>query len=358
MLNNSFETTELYDVCKRCKSELEDYAGYLSELLVFFEECQMVVPSEPAKIVDGIIIEQEGPVERGIYELSEYMSRIEYFRSSLYDYIDQVIKSIEKEEQLNDILAKTKRLLSDLSERFPTSRETEYLKYRLIDCKTVLDYWCNQKWQGGKSRVSVDVLENLENQYNNQITRSVEEMKYALESYRYKLEETKHRISVACEYASSEIMKDISVETTNEQTYPYIHSISEDENDVFMEEIYGSPQMIMDYQNNIENNTTVNNSPAFCMYCGKPNMNRNNACLSCGQFSIITDPDTTSQFCTKCAKPIPVIAKYCIFCGNHLRVNNISESPISSMACVYASPERMQSKEEKESFFKKIFKRN
>ena len=114
-----------------------------------------------------------------------------------------MIKSIEKEEQLNDILAKTKRLLSDLSERFPTSRETEYLKYRLIDCKTVLDYWCNQKWQGGKSRVSVDVLENLENQYNNQITRSVEEMKYALESYRYKLEETKHRISVACEYASS-----------------------------------------------------------------------------------------------------------------------------------------------------------
>lgn len=253
---NSYKTKELYDVCNRFQYKLGDYAGYISDLLMLFRDCQSIVPSTPAKIIDDIRVEQEGCIERCIQILSEHLNRSKYLLRSVNRYINQCIKSIDNEEMLNFIVVQTKELISDLSEQFPSSSDMMYLRDMLIDCKKEIDYLCSQRWQGGKSCIGIESIDDLENKYMKQCAQSVQEVKHILENYMYQLAEAQRDISMVCVYASPEIMKDISSKPINEQKYPYFHSFSDDE-DVFMEEIYGSPQMISDYQHSLDRKSVV-----------------------------------------------------------------------------------------------------
>lgn len=345
---------ELYEMCSELQSELGIYAGYISDLSDLAGDCFMAAP-----VTDS---EASEYIERCFHILSEYSYNANDLLGTLNDYINHCIKDVENED-LDNCVEQSKRLLASISEKFPAGSDILHLKNMIIDCKKAIDHLCNQKWQGGESSLRIDAVFALEEHYK-LLVGLIEHVKYLLERYIYEFSEIiKREIFMACVYASPEVMMGTSPifsKPENVQTYPYIHSFSDsffdDKDDAHMDEIYGSSQMIPEYQNSLKNKKKKDGYK-FCMYCGNK-ISNNNTCSSCGKISIEVDPEVTVQFCSKCAGTIPVVARYCPYCGGNLRENTVFEIPESSMSCVYASPEMMQSKNRKKGILDKLFKRN
>lgn len=106
--------------------------------------------------------------------------------------------------------------------------------------------------------------------------------------------------------------------------------------------------MIEEYQRSIERNRTKMEYK-YCMHCGNK-ISNSNTCSSCGKMNTDADPKETVLFCPKCTGTNPMVARYCAYCGCCLHKDAVSDIPDTSMACVYASPEMMQSKKEKRVF--------
>ena len=337
-------TDHLYTICSKKKQEIDNIIDSVHKLVDYLNG------SIDAGIVPPEIIE---PLTERWFVVLKILEKINGMIQDFCDFrlaacmsVNNVSLRIEKEQELVFSLQD----INSLDVRFADL---------INDCSYTFDYWCKQKWLNGKSGIDFCPL-LVEYQY---LTSSLkEELIPALEEDIYQTSCFIDQISMACVYASPEIMMGKLSDSTQTQTYPYIHSVSDGdpEDDPYICEIYGAPQMIMDYQNKHKNESIQNDErkTVFCIHCGKAMTNQNIFCPACGQLNIVADKDVTLQFCQKCGGSNPMIAKYCMFCGNSMRERNISANPTPPMACVYSSPEMLSSeKRKKEGFITKLFKR-
>lgn len=164
-----------------------------------------------------------------------------------------------------------------------------------------------------------------------------------------------------CNYANStvQLMRNKTKKLPHEQSYPYTHSVvnNNDEDELFMEELYGSPQMMMEYQNkcrgNIPEADKMRNTVAYCMHCGNA-IKDGYFCSACGNANISANAEDTIQLCLQCGGANHLAGRYCIYCGNEIRKRTAVDPPL--MANAYAAAEKDSEKEEKK-IFKRLFKR-
>lgn len=346
--------SELYEACLKLHCELSAYTDSLLDLSELVGECFMPAPIADPEVSDYI--------ERCFHVSSGYSYRAKDLLGMLDAYINQCLKDAEIKD-LTTYVEQSKRFMKSISENYPSEGDIQNLKNMIVECIMIVNRLCSQKWQGGESGFRIDTVGSLEERHK-QLSGLIERVKYLLNRYIDELFVTmKREISMACVYASPEVMTGTSPMFSpikKDQTYPYIHSFSDtfsdDKDDALMEVIYGSPQMIEEYQRSLERNRTKSEYK-YCVNCGNK-ISNGNTCSSCGKKNIDADPEETVRFCPKCAATIPMIARYCSYCGCCLRGDTVSDTPEASMACVYASPEMNAIKKQKKGFLNKLFKRN
>lgn len=331
--NRSSVRNELREACSRLQSELGIYSDHMKELTKLFSDCFMSAP-----ILDP---EKSDYIEHCFHTMLGYANNANALFEEITAYANRYLKDADIME-LGSCEAQTQRLQETLSAKFPSVNDILRMKNMFMDCQMIIDDVSHHKWQGGKSSANIDAVFTLREQYA-QLSGLTYQVKCLLEEYKV---EKKRDIFMGAVYASPEVMMGTGPrfsEIDDSRKYPYMHSFSgtfsNDEEEPIMEVIYGSPEMILEHQNNTDRRSEKGHVQ-FCMYCGNMLSNPDAACFSCGKVSIEADPEETVWFCSKCGGTIPMIARYCSFCGNNLRKDTVSETPETSMACVYASPKK------------------
>lgn len=166
---------------------------------------------------------------------------------------------------------------------------------------------------------------------------------------------------MGCVYASPKMMSAGPTPVSESQTYPYIYAVRDDcKDDSTMRAVYGSPQMMLE-KRNLHKNAELqmkSDKAVFCGCCGKQVDGSYGICGLCGAEIRFPEPGTTIQLCRKCGRDNLLSNRYCVFCGNDMRMIPSSEKRDTPIACVYASPERnFLTQKEKTGFFKRLFRR-
>lgn len=340
---------ELLDKCRQTVKEISEFHAIFMENFSFFE----------GSVNDGIVPPEN--MDKELAFLYHYGNGVKKLSELICDYIDSVECIEENSTFASRVVVLDKKFVSDLRER-PSFSGSDFsaMEKAMIDSKNAVDYWCKQKWLGGEMAYDLEgSIHTLEERYEN-LVRLLSRLTECLEAHLSELEMLEADMSMACVYASPEMIHR-NERTPSEQTYPSMHSIvvGNDEDDLMMEEIYGSPETIMDYQNKQkrmkDEAKETRNKAAFCMYCGNSVKNGGDFCGVCGKASAPANAADTCQFCPHCGAVNRLASTYCIYCGIEIRKRNTPDTP--PIACVYASPEIMVEKREKDGFLKRLFKR-
>ena len=233
--------SELYEACLKLHCELSAYTDSLSDLSELVGECFMPAPIADPEVSDYI--------ERCFHVSSGYTYRAKDLLGMLDAYINQCLKDAEIKD-LTTYVEQSKRFMKSISENYPSEGDIQNLKNMIVECIMIVNRLCSQKWQGGESGFRIDTVGSLEERHK-QLSGLIERVKYLLNRYIDELSVTmKREISMACVYASPEVMMGTSPMFSpieKDQTYPYIHSFSDtisDTPEASMACVYASPEMM------------------------------------------------------------------------------------------------------------------
>lgn len=333
---------ELLNICRKTATEISEFHALFMAILSFLE----------GAIDDGIVPPES--MRKGVDFLHGYGHGVKY----LFELIDDYINTVECIEENSDFASRVvlleKNIVSYLRER-SCFRGSDFSALETItSCKNTVAYWCKQKWLGGEMAYDpTGSIHLLEGMYEN-LVRLLDHLTACFEAH---ISELERFLTVERERSLELVRLEENERTSSEQIYPYMHSnaVRNDENDLMMGDIYGSPLMIMDYQNKLvrmkDEDKERRNKAAFCMYCGSSLKNGGEVCTVCGKSSVPANAEDTRQFCMHCGTVNHLASRYCIYCGMEIRKRNAPDTPPITCALPNIMARKIC------DFFKRLYKR-